>query len=269
VLGHVLFEGCDDLVFTAFCVDEPFDVLTERMVGCGWAAKGEYAAFWFDVGNFALPWCDGAEVLVIVEALQEGCGQYAVLRVELDGACDVQVLDVVTLLPVAVPVQRDPRTWSWLSAAHDDVVGYSLYHGERRLNSVVIEVSEYVSVVPDPVLRLVVRGGYETVYGSHGAQGYVDEVLPARFAFAVSPNPFSDQASIRYALPGPSEVSLVIYDVMGRQVCVLVEGRQEPGYYDVFWSGTDDQTRAVSAGVYFVQIETSQQASRRKIVYVQ
>ena len=65
--------------------------------------------------NFVLPWCDGAEVLIIVEALQEGCGQYAVVRVVLDGATDVQVLDDVVLMPVSVPVRRDQNTWSWLS----------------------------------------------------------------------------------------------------------------------------------------------------------
>jgi hypothetical protein len=263
-----VFEDCDDLVFTAFCVEEPYDVLTERMVGCGWAEKGDYAAFWFDVGNFALPWCAGAEVLIIVEALQGGCGQYALLRVVLDGSTDVQVIDEVVLMPLSVPVQCDRNTWSWLSAEHDAIIGYSLYHGEDRLNSVVIEGQEYVSVVHDAVLRMVVRGGYETVYGSHGAQGYEDEGVPTRFAFGVSPNPFIDRLGIRYALPHRNDVRVVVYDVTGRQVRTLVHQTQEPGYYDVQWFGTDERGRAVSTGIYFMQMRTPEYQSQHKVVYL-
>jgi hypothetical protein len=263
--GYVGFEGCEDLVFTVFCAGRPEDVLTESMVGCGWAEHEGMAVFWCDVGNFAQSWVSGEECVVIIEAVRDGCGQYAVLRCQLDGVVDIQELGEVALVAVPEPV-RSAQGWSWFACADEAVIGYSLYAGAERLNSVVIERGEYVTAAADAVLRLVLPGGYETVYGSSGVQGYEDSELPVRFDFAVSPNPFRRTLGICYALPKPCDVAVTVYDATGRQVRSLVTGHQEPGYYDVMWSGVDDRARTVSTGVYFVQIHTSQYESQRKVI---
>jgi len=268
VRGHVGLEGCRDLVFTVFCLDRPDDVLTEAVVGCGWAEQDGNAAFWCDVGNFAAGWSAGDECVVIVEALREGCGQYAVMRFVLDGLVDIQELGEVVLAPLP-QVVRNEQGWSWSVVDDEALIGYSVYVGEERLNTVVIEGQEYCSAAADVVLRLVLCGGYETVYGTSGVQAYEDDVLPTRFCFTVSPNPFVTTLGIRYALPQACDVRVAVYDVTGRQVATVVCEPQEPGYYDIPWSGHDEHGRTVAAGIYFVRIQTPAHEQQHKVIRVQ
>ena len=59
---------------------------------------------------------------------------------------------------------------------------------------------------------------------------------------AAAPNPFSGSTTLRYALAEPGHVRLTVYDVLGREVAVLVEGPQATGAYEhVFEAGGDDR----------------------------
>ena len=48
----------------------------------------------------------------------------------------------------------------------------------------------------------------------------------------------------------------------------LVSEKCEPGYYQAQWYGDDDMGRRVSAGVYFIEMETKEFESQRKVVFV-
>ncbi|MDP6837119.1 MAG: M6 family metalloprotease domain-containing protein, partial [Candidatus Marinimicrobia bacterium] len=86
----------------------------------------------------------------------------------------------------------------------------------------------------------------------------VDEkfvILPASFQLYQNyPNPFNPTTAIRYDLPQQADVELTIYNVLGRQVAVAVNGWREQGRHEVMWDGTDNFGRSVSAGVYLYQI---------------
>lgn len=71
------------------------------------------------------------------------------------------------------------------------------------------------------------------------------------------PNPFNPQTSLRYSLPQPAAVRLVIYDVRGRLVRTLVTGNQPAGLHTVVWDGRDDRGSDVASGVYFARLESS------------
>jgi hypothetical protein len=106
------------------------------------------------------------------------------------------------------------------------------------------------------------------------APGYVgiDEygktsVEPARtFLAALHPNPFASALQISYQVAARAQVSLVVYDALGRVVCGLVDGVKEPGYYTVSWDGQDDLGRKVPAGVYFVKFSTDNYQGIQKTV---
>ncbi|NUN70204.1 MAG: T9SS type A sorting domain-containing protein [Bacteroidetes bacterium] len=49
------------------------------------------------------------------------------------------------------------------------------------------------------------------------------------------PNPFSTSTTIRYQLSAPADVTLKIYDILGREVETLVKGREEAGVYEMKW----------------------------------
>ncbi len=80
------------------------------------------------------------------------------------------------------------------------------------------------------------------------------------------PNPFNPVTTLRYDLPERDDVTLTIYDILGRQVRTLVQGIEEPGYKMVIWDGTNDLGEQVSAGVYLYRIKAGDFTQTRKMV---
>ncbi|MFC1619425.1 T9SS type A sorting domain-containing protein, partial [Candidatus Neomarinimicrobiota bacterium] len=70
------------------------------------------------------------------------------------------------------------------------------------------------------------------------------------------PNPFNPVSTIEYELPHGSELSLVIYDLLGREVARLAEGYTEAGYHQAQWDRRDDRGREVSSGIYLARLMT-------------
>jgi len=64
------------------------------------------------------------------------------------------------------------------------------------------------------------------------------------------PNPFNPETTIEYRLPAPGFVQMCIFDLEGRRVAELVNGRQDEGLRKVPWSGTNDRSQGVPAGIY-------------------
>ena len=54
-----------------------------------------------------------------------------------------------------------------------------------------------------------------------------------------------------------SDVQLIIYDVMGREVRTLVTGNQTSGYKEVVWNGTDNNNQKVSSGIYIYRLRAT------------
>ncbi len=69
------------------------------------------------------------------------------------------------------------------------------------------------------------------------------------------PNPFNPMTTITYRVPTSSSVKLQLYDVNGRLVRTLVDGRVDVGQHSVRWDGRTDNGRAVASGVYFMRLE--------------
>ena len=80
------------------------------------------------------------------------------------------------------------------------------------------------------------------------------------------PNPFNPITSLRYDLPAQAQVTLIIYDLMGREVTQLINTTQESGYRSVQWEATDMHGRPVSAGVYLYQIRAGEFVQTKKMV---
>jgi hypothetical protein len=71
------------------------------------------------------------------------------------------------------------------------------------------------------------------------------------------PNPFNPSTSISYEVPSNGLVRLTIFDLLGREVRMMVEGEQAAGRYVASWDGMDDNGKAVSSGIYVYRIEAA------------
>lgn len=86
--------------------------------------------------------------------------------------------------------------------------------------------------------------------------------LPQRFVLYQNyPNPFNPGTAIGYDLPKRSQVKLIVYDVLGRQVETLVNGEKQPGHYEV----TFDASRLPS-GIYFYRLQAGMSIETKKLV---
>jgi len=64
------------------------------------------------------------------------------------------------------------------------------------------------------------------------------------------PNPFNPSTTIRFTLKSYTQVTLKIYDLSGREVITLVEGRLNAGEHAVRW-----QTNSIASGVYAYELK--------------
>jgi len=81
-----------------------------------------------------------------------------------------------------------------------------------------------------------------------------------------SPDPFSVVTEFRYELYQPCHVVMRIYDVSGRALRTLIDGRIEAGSHVVSWDGREDTGRPVSSGIYFCRLEAGGTAQTRKMI---
>jgi hypothetical protein len=80
------------------------------------------------------------------------------------------------------------------------------------------------------------------------------------------PNPFNPTTSIKYALPQQSDVSLIIYNVLGQEVIKLVDGVQPQGYHEITWDGRNGKGLTVSSGIYFYRMKAGDFIETRKMI---
>ena len=80
------------------------------------------------------------------------------------------------------------------------------------------------------------------------------------------PNPFNPITSISYELSKSSNVKLTVYDILGKEISILVNHKQFPGSKIVQWDATDQKGQGVSAGVYLYSIEIDNFRETKKII---
>ena len=96
-----------------------------------------------------------------------------------------------------------------------------------------------------------------------------DEPVHPKPEFELStnyPNPFNNSTIIEYNLTKPANVSIVIYDLLGRQIKRLFDGNQSVGSHQVVWDGDDIRDAPVSSGVYFYRIEVNGFTKSKKML---
>ena len=75
------------------------------------------------------------------------------------------------------------------------------------------------------------------------------------------PNPFNPSTTIKFELPRSSVVRLSVFDILGREVSVLVNERREAGVHEVKFDGSN-----LASGVYFYRIQAGEYVATKKLL---
>jgi len=95
----------------------------------------------------------------------------------------------------------------------------------------------------------------------------VSEGIPLEFALHENyPNPFNPTTTLRFDLPEVSDITLIIYNMLGQKVRTFNYQNTSAGYHSVKWNATNDYGDPVGAGVYLYQLQTKDFVKTRKMV---
>lgn len=113
-----------------------------------------------------------------------------------------------------------------------------------------------------------------------GLGGEWQEIVPRSIILRQNyPNPVvmdnlssrSDNAetAIEFTLSEQQQISLAIYDVLGREVCRLSDEELMDGTHTRFWNGRDRFGNPVSPGIYFYRLTTNDQVVNRRMLVIE
>ena len=89
-------------------------------------------------------------------------------------------------------------------------------------------------------------------------------VTPVPIFFAMEqnyPNPFNPSTEIRFALPEPGYVKLIVYDMLGREVARLADGYMDQGYHNLIWSAGN-----IASGIYIYRLSAGSFVQEKRMV---
>ncbi len=169
-------------------------------------------------------------------------------------------------------------------AAYDDEVFYSGHLGNLRVSAFVGSPQELETVIeffteprrafhngitsrkqlfdPPSIELLFIHpvkiDGVIRIVDDGGLRSDKDSRLPVDFKF--SPNPFNNSTRLTLELMENTIVEVAIYDLLGRQVALLVDANIPSGRHDIVWDATD-----LPSGIYLCHIKAGDISATEKI----
>ena len=140
---------------------------------------------------------------------------------------------------------------------------YRAFIGDYDSTIVNMSIFEFEKLTDDE------GGTYFTEWINRGeefinAENEYTAAVPNKFtSLEVHPNPFNPETSITFDLPNPGDVSLIIYNVQGREVAKLVDGWRSAGEYQTVFDGSK-----LSSGIYFARLLAGDFSAIKKLLLI-
>jgi len=85
---------------------------------------------------------------------------------------------------------------------------------------------------------------------------------------SVNPNPFNNSVKIEFVLQHLQNISLKVYNILGKEVNILKSGELRGGEHSITWYGTDNSGQSLSSGIYFLVLKTNANFVSHKILLI-
>lgn len=108
---------------------------------------------------------------------------------------------------------------------------------------------------------------YSKIIGKKLIEPENKETLPLVFELHHNyPNPFNPYTKIKFDLPEEFDVSLKIYDILGREINTLVDKKMPAGFHEFIWDGMNKHGNRIASGVYIMRIIAGKNVAVRKMI---
>jgi hypothetical protein len=237
----------------------------------------------------------GTENCMLIVTDPSGAGDTANVKIAVDNVQD-QPTAPVLLEPVAgVAIRSLNPVLRWRAATDVDgdklryIIVYSTSptlataNDTIRTDSTAARIPRFLARNTRYYWRASVSDG-QTAPAASGIESFVvanDAVsvgqngqAPLDYALEQNyPNPFSlalpaAATQIRFALPQPARISVRIYNALGQSVRALFDGAKSAGTHQLLWDGRNDRGQRVSAGLYWLRLESDNFVATKKMVVV-
>lgn len=102
----------------------------------------------------------------------------------------------------------------------------------------------------------------EIIYGQPPAL-LLDYILYQNY-----PNPFNPSTNVRFQIPESGEVTIKIYDILGREIRTLFNQEVQRGTYTAEWDGLSDDGTKMSSGTYFYRMVAGEFVQTKKMLLI-
>ncbi len=259
---QIVLNGDGDLFVSYYSVEE-FDLHSATKTGGSW--EHSLVATGGDVGDpqSIAVGDDGYPVIAYYGSIEEN-----LMLARYDPLTDVE------LTSFTAKRARGSVDIRWAVNAGSTAAGYNLYRsaadGEReKINAALVEgVSPFryrdkaasAGVAYRYWLEVVATAGKTRTFGPASVPPAAEARTFALYQNA--PNPFAGATTFTFELPEASDVKLAIYDVAGRKVAGVTEGRFAAGRHEMPFANE------LAPGVYIYRLEAGPNAAARKMVVI-
>ncbi|HVO75781.1 MAG TPA: right-handed parallel beta-helix repeat-containing protein [Ignavibacteriaceae bacterium] len=174
----------------------------------------------------------------------------------------------VELINLSAVVNENCVTITWFTATEVNNFGFDIERSSNGKDFIKVgavggygttsEIHRYSFTETDlPIGNYFYRLKQKDTDGSSSISNTIEAVIEPPHKCELDqnyPNPFNPETRISFELPVRSEVKLIIYDILGREIIKLEDNLLMPGYYEKTWKGFNDSGSQVSSGVYFCRL---------------
>ena len=217
-----------------------------------------------NLGRINIPAAAVRESRVVVSgAIKSAAWQTQLDIPGLDGHLEA-ISDVIYTSNEPIRLKKSARMTFHLSDAQLDKQNpgvYILLDNEWKYIGGAIDLdSQSLNVQTDHLGRFVIANG------DHG-EIFEADLLPQVYRLEQNyPNPFNPSTTIHFELPDDADISLKVFNMLGREVVILGQGHYSAGSYDISWDSAQDHNIHVASGIYFYVLETENYRGVKKMI---
>jgi alkaline phosphatase D len=175
-------------------------------------------------------------------------------------------LDIPNSFLVAVLDAVGIRIWN--KGGQTPLIGGNFFNAYGRVtvfgaDSVRLEiVDEFRTVVAK---HTVPNGSLPSNISSHSANSIAHFKLSPNYPNPLRATAVHSQTTLRYSLPARAQITVTIYDIMGRIVRHGQKEWHEAGEHTLTWDGKDNQNKMLPSGIYFLSMKLAFQNGQQQI----